>query len=148
MSTASRTHMSYHTTCCVGSLYVISESCFSMLGRMTPLNTEGNIQQSLYRLTMLWVIFSYTISTWKNRPRFGLFIHAVKSGQKPSLTKPGFGWKEWADEAIKQRLMQYSRFHNGDVMVHFVGDGQGLWSQLRSLFWSEIELIASKGQTV
>jgi hypothetical protein len=51
-----------------------------------------------------------TIATWKNRPEIGLFIHAVKSGQKPSLTKPGSGWKEWADEAIKRRLMEYSHF--------------------------------------
>lgn len=75
----------------------------------------------------------------------GLFIHAVKTGQKPSLTKPGSGWKEWADEAIKRRLMQYSHSQDGDIMVHFIGGGQGLWSQLRSLSWSEIELVAGGG---
>jgi hypothetical protein len=72
-----------------------------------------------------------------------LFIHAVKFGQKPPLTKPGCGWKEWADEAIKRRLMQYSHSQDGDIMVPFIGGGQGLWSQLRSLSWSEVEVIVS-----
>lgn len=91
--------------------------------------------------------FQQAIATWKNKPGIGLFIHAVKSGQKPSLTKPGCGWKEWADEAIKRRLMQYSQSHDGDILVHFVGGVSKLWSQLRSLPWSEIELIA-KGEVV
>ena len=88
--------------------------------------------------------FQQAIATWKNKPGIGLFIHAVKSGQKPLLTKPkpGCGWKEWADEAVRRRLMQYSDSHNGDIMVHFIGGGQGLWSQLRSLSWSEVELLA------
>ncbi len=75
---------------------------------------------------MLWSIFSKQALRAKNKPGIGLFIHAIKSGQKPSLTKPGCGWKEWADEAIKHRLMQYSHSQNGDMMVHFVGGGQGL----------------------
>lgn len=86
--------------------------------------------------------FQQAISTWKNKPRIGLFIHAVKTGQKLSLTKPGCGWKEWADEATKRRLMQYSHSQDGDIMVHFIGGSQGLWSQLRSLPWSEVELVA------
>ncbi|PSB27729.1 hypothetical protein [Chlorogloea sp. CCALA 695] len=86
--------------------------------------------------------FQQAIATWKNKPGIGLFIHAVKSGQKPSLTKPGCGWKEWADEAIKRRLMQYSHSQDGDIMVHFVGGGQGLWSQLRGLSWAEVEGVA------
>ena len=53
------------------------------------------------------------MATWKNKPGIGLFIHAIKSGQKPSLTKPGCGWKEWADEAIKRQLRQYSQ--DGDT---------------------------------
>ena len=95
---------------------------------------------------MLWVIFKYTISTWKNKPGIGLFFYAVKSGQKPSFTKPGCGWKEWADEALKRRLMQYFYFHNGDIMVHFVGGGQGLWSRLPSLSWAEVELMTKGGE--
>lgn len=79
----------------------------------------------------------------KNRPGIGLFIHALKSGQKPSFTKPGCGWKEWADEAIKRRLMQYSHSHDGDIVVHCVSGSQGLWSQLRSLSWAEVELIVT-----
>ncbi len=86
--------------------------------------------------------FRQALATWKNRPGIGLFIHAVKSGQKPSLTKPGCGWKEWADEAIKRRLMQYSHSQDGDIMVHFVGGGQELWSRLRSLSWAEVERVA------
>jgi hypothetical protein len=87
--------------------------------------------------------FQQASATWKNKPGIGLFIHAVKSGQKPSLTKPGCGWKEWADEAIKRRLMQYSHSHEGEIMVHFILGGQMLWSQLRSLPWSEVELVAN-----
>ncbi|WP_052672570.1 hypothetical protein [Aliterella atlantica] len=89
--------------------------------------------------------FQQAIATWKNKPGIGLFIHAVKSGQKPSLNKPGCGWKEWADEAIKRRLMEYSQSHDGDIMVHLVSGVSRLWSQLRSLPWSEIELIAAGG---
>ncbi len=92
--------------------------------------------------------FQQAATTWKNKPGIGLFIHAVKSGQKPSLTKPGCGWKEWADEAIKRRLMQYSHSQDGDIMVHFVSGGQELWSRLRSLSWGEVERVASRWQTV
>ena len=92
--------------------------------------------------------FQQALATWKNKPGIGLFIHAVKTGQKLSLTKPGCGWKEWADEAIKRRLMQYSHSQDGDIMVHFVGGDQALWSRLRSLPWSEVEVIANGGQTV
>lgn len=91
--------------------------------------------------------FQQASSTWKNKPGIGLFIHAVKSGQKPSLTKPGCGWKEWADEATKRQLMKYSHSHDGDILVHFVGGISKLWSQLRSLPWSEIERIAG-GETL
>ena len=57
---------------------------------------------------MPWSIFSRHSLRAKNKPgMIGLFIHAVKTGQKLSLTKPGCGWKEWADEAIRRRLMQF-----------------------------------------
>ncbi len=87
--------------------------------------------------------FQQAISTWKNKPGNCLFIHAVKSKQKPSLTKPGCGWKEWADEAVKRRLMQYSHSQDGDIMMHFVNGSQGLWSRLCGLSWSEVELVAT-----
>ncbi len=89
--------------------------------------------------------FQQASATWKNKPGIGLFIHAVKSGQKPSLTKPGCGWKEWADEAIKRRLMEYSHSQDGDIMVHFIVGTQELWSQLRALSWSEVDVIAVGG---
>ena len=90
--------------------------------------------------------FQQALATWKNKPGIGLFIHAVKTGQKPSLTKPGCGWKEWADEAVKRRLMQYSHSQDGDIMVHFVLGGQRLWSQLRCLSWAEVERFANGGE--
>lgn len=99
------------------------------------------------RVTDAMEYFQQAIATWKNKPGIGLFIHAVKSGQKPSLTKPGCGWKEWADEAVKRRLMLYSHSQDGDIMVHFVSGTQRLWSQLRSLSWSEVEVIA-RGETL
>ncbi|MBA2749575.1 MAG: hypothetical protein H0U45_12765 [Tatlockia sp.] len=79
----------------------------------------------------------------------GVLVKALKEGVPSEDAAPPcafFGWKEWADEAIKRRLMQYSHSQNGDIMVHFVGGTQGLWSQLRSLSWSEVELIASGGE--
>ena len=91
--------------------------------------------------------FQQAIANWKNKPGIGLFINAVKSGQKPSLTKPGSGWKEWADEAVKRSLMEYSHSHDGDILVHFVGGVSKLWSQLRSLPWSEVERI-SRGEVI
>ena len=38
--------------------------------------------------------------------------------------------------------MQYSHSQDGDITVHFVAGGQGLWSQLRGLSWAEVELVA------
>lgn len=78
----------------------------------------------------------------------GVLVKALKEGVPSEDVAPPcafFGWKEWADEAIKRRLMQYSHSQEGDIMVHFVGGGQALWSQLRALSWSEVELIA-KGE--
>ncbi len=79
----------------------------------------------------------------------GVLVNALKQGIPAEDATPPcafFGWKEWADEATKRRLMQYSESHNGDIMVHFVSGGQGLWSQLRGLSWSEVELIATGGE--
>ncbi len=70
-------------------------------------------------LMMLWSIFNRQSLRAKNKLGIGLFIHAVKSGQKPSLTKPGCGWKEWADESIKLRLMQYSHSQDSDIIVQW-----------------------------
>ncbi len=74
-----------------------------------------------------------------------MLVKALKEGVPAENATPPcafFGWKEWADEAIKRRLMQYSHSQDGDIMVHFVGGGQELWSQLRSLSWAEVELVA------
>lgn len=87
--------------------------------------------------------FKQANATWKNKPGIGLFISAVNKGMKPSPTKPGGGWKEWADEAIRRRLMSYSQSGNGDITIHFANGVQRLWSEVRSLSWSEIEKLAS-----
>ena len=76
----------------------------------------------------------------------GVLVKALKEGVPSEDVAPPcafFGWKEWADEAVKRRLMQYSHSQDGDIMVHFVGGGQGLWSRLRGLSWSEVELVAT-----
>jgi hypothetical protein len=86
--------------------------------------------------------FQQALTTWKNKPGLGLFISAVKSGQKPCPTKPGGGWREWADEAIRRGWMLYSQAWNGDILIHFVNGVQQLWSQLHSLSWSDIEQLA------
>lgn len=86
--------------------------------------------------------FKQALATWKNKPGIGLFISAVNKGMKASLTKPGSGWKDWADEAIRRRLMSYSQSGNGDIMIHFTNGVQRLWSEVRSLSWSEIENLA------
>ncbi len=87
--------------------------------------------------------FKQAIATWKNEPGIGLFISAVNKGMKPSLTKPGSGWKEWADEAIRRRLISHSQSWNRDILIHFTNGVQRLWSEVRSLSWSEIENLAS-----
>lgn len=79
----------------------------------------------------------------------GVLVKALKEGVPSEDAAPPcafFGWKEWADEAVKRRLMQYSHSHSGDIMVHFVGGGQELWSGLHGLSWSEVELVASRGE--
>ncbi len=80
-----------------------------------------------------------------------MLVNALKQGIPAEDAAPPcafYGWKEWADEATKRRLMQYSESCNGDIMVHFVGGSQELWSQSRSLSWLEVERIANAGKTV
>ena len=83
--------------------------------------------------------FKQALATWKKKPGLGLFISAVKKGLKPVPTKPGGGWGDWANEALKRRLMRFSQSHDGDIMVYFVGGIQKLWSEVRHLDWAEIE---------
>ncbi len=62
----------------------------------------------------------------------GVLVKALKEGVPSEDIAPPcefFGWKEWADEATKRRLMQYSESHHGDIMVYFVSGGQSLWSR-------------------
>jgi len=75
----------------------------------------------------------------------GVLVKALKEGVPSEDTAPPctfFGWKEWADEAVKRRLMEYSHSQDGDIVVHLVGGVSKLWSQLRGLSWSEVEIIA------
>jgi hypothetical protein len=85
--------------------------------------------------------FKQAVATWKNKPGLGLFISALKKGLKPCPTKPGGGWGEWANEAMKRRLMQFSQSHEGDIMVYFVGGIQKLWSEVRHLDWADLEAM-------
>lgn len=94
------------------------------------------------RVTDALEYFKQANATWKNKPGIGLFISAVNKGMKPSLTKPGSGWREWADEALRRRLMSYSQSCNGDILIHLANGVQRLWSEIRSLSWSEIENLA------
>lgn len=80
----------------------------------------------------------------------GVLVKALKEGVPAEEATPPctyFGWKEWADEATKRRLMEYSHSQDGDIMVHLVGGVSRLWSHLRGLEWSEVELIA-RGEVV
>lgn len=77
----------------------------------------------------------------------GVLVKALKEGIPTEEAAPPctfFGWKEWADEAVKRRLMEYSKAHEGDILVHLVGGVSKLWSQLRSLSWSEVEQITKE----
>jgi hypothetical protein len=85
--------------------------------------------------------FKQASATWKNKPGLGLFISAINKGAQPSATKPGGGWKEWADEALRRRLMSYSHSWNSDILIHFASGVERLWSEVRSLSWSEIEKL-------
>ncbi len=76
----------------------------------------------------------------------GVLVKALKEGVPTEEAKAPctfFGWKEWADEATKRRLMEYSHSQDGDIVVHLVGGVSKLWSQLRGLSWSEVEVVAT-----
>lgn len=87
--------------------------------------------------------FKQAVATWKKKPGLGLFISALRRKLKPVPTAPGGGWGEWANEAVKRQLMEYSQSWSGDIMVHFVGGLQRLWSEVRNLEWSEIEALVA-----
>ena len=87
--------------------------------------------------------FKQALATWKKKPGLGLFISAVKKGLKPVPTKPGGGWGDWANEALKRQVMQFSCSHEGDIMVYFVGGIQKLWSEVKHLDWAEIEAMVA-----
>lgn len=77
-----------------------------------------------------------------------MLVKALKEGVPTEDAAPPctyFGWKEWADEAVKRRLMEYSQSQDGDILVHLVGGTSRLWSQLRSLSRYEIERVG-KGE--
>lgn len=106
------------------------------------LNLSAALEQYPDNVEGALLYFKQALVTWKNKPGLGLFISAVRKGSKPSPTKPGGGWKEWADEAVRRHLMEYSQSYNGDIAIYFVNGAQRLWSEVRSLSWSEIEAIA------
>ncbi|WNN92105.1 helix-turn-helix domain-containing protein [Gloeocapsopsis dulcis] len=109
--------------------------------RINP-NLTAALEQHPNNIEDAFGYFKQAMATWKNKPGLGLFISAVKKGLKPTPTRPGGGWKEWADEATRRRLMSYSHSSNGDIAIYFVNGVQRLWSEVRSLSWSEIEAIA------
>ncbi len=102
-------------------------------------NLTNALTQNPSSIEPAMLYFKQALATWKKKPGLGLFISALKKGLKPCPTKPGGGWGEWANEAIKRRLMQFSCSHDGDIMVYFVGGMQKLWSEVRHLDWAEIE---------
>jgi len=137
------------SSCCISSQFLHLEE----LARLTnesvdSLHFNANLIAALAQypdnVEDAWVYFKQAWVTWSSKPGLGLFISAVKKGSKPSVTKPGGGWKEWADEATHRRLMSYSQSKNGDIAIYFNNGVQRLWSEVRSLSWSEIEQIASE----
>lgn len=106
-------------------------------------NLTNALTQNPSNIEPAMLYFKQALATWKKKPGLGLFISALKKGLKPCPTKPGGGWGEWANEAIKRRLMQYSCSHEGDIMVYFVGGIQKLWSEVRHLDWAEIEAMVA-----
>ena len=87
--------------------------------------------------------FKQALATWKKKPGLGLFISAVKKRLKPVATKPGGGWGDWASEAMKRQLMQFSCSHEGDIMVYFANGIQKLWSEVKHLDWVELEAMVA-----
>ncbi|MGL4619141.1 MAG: hypothetical protein ACRCZS_08795 [Chroococcidiopsis sp.] len=79
---------------------------------------------------------------WRVDNLTGVLIKALKEGVSTDDAAPPctfYGWKEWANEATRRRLMEYSESQNGDIRVHFVGGASRLWSEVRSLTWLELE---------
>ena len=106
-------------------------------------NLTNALNQNLHAIEPAMQYFKQALATWKKKPGLGLFISALKKRLKPCPTKPGGGWGDWANEALKRQLMQYSQSHEGDIMVYFVGGIQKLWSEVRHLDWAEIEAMVA-----
>jgi hypothetical protein len=106
-------------------------------------NLRNALTQNPNNIEPAMQYFKQALATWKKKPGLGLFISAVKKGLKPVPTKPGGGWGEWANEALKRQLMRFSCSHEGDIMVYFVGGIQKLWSEVRHLDWAEIEAMVA-----
>jgi hypothetical protein len=106
-------------------------------------NLTNALTQNPSSIEPAMLYFKQALATWKKKPGLGLFISALKKGLKPCPTKPGGGWAEWANEALKRQLMQYSHSQDNDIMVHFVGGLQKLWSEVRHLDWAELEAMVA-----
>ncbi|MGL5923087.1 hypothetical protein [Chroococcidiopsis sp.] len=79
---------------------------------------------------------------WNCKNLTGVLVKALKEGVPSEDAAPPctfYGWGEWANEATKRRLMEYSEAQNGDIMVHFVGGVSRLWSEIRGLSWVELQ---------
>ena len=117
--------------------------------RGLSVRTSLALGHSLHQVRSWHIPLSYSSLSflcWNDWSQYLDFPISARLGQKLSLTKPGCGWKEWADEAVKRRLMQYSHSQDGDIMVHFVSGSQSLWSRLRGLSGAEVELSAQRGE--
>ncbi len=106
-------------------------------------NLTNALNQNPDSIEPAMLYFKQALATWKKKPGLGLFISAVKKGLKPVPTKPGGGWGDWASEALKRQLMQFSCSHEGDIMVYFANGIQKLWSEVRHLDWIEIEAMVA-----
>ncbi len=119
---------------------ILSESTESLRHNS---NLRNALTQNPNNIEPAMQYFKQALATWKKKPGLGLFISAVKKGLKPVATKPGGGWGDWANEALKRQLMQFSCSHEGDIMVYFVGGIQKLWSEVKHLDWVEIEAMVA-----
>ncbi len=106
-------------------------------------NLTNALNQNPDSIEPAMLYFKQALATWKKKPGLGLFISALKKGLKPSPTKPGGGWGDWASEALKRQLMQFSCSHEGDIMVYFANGIQKLWSEVRHLDWVELEAMVA-----
>ncbi|PSB27687.1 helix-turn-helix domain-containing protein [Chlorogloea sp. CCALA 695] len=106
-------------------------------------NLTNALNQNPSSIEQAMLYFKQALATWKKKPGLGLFISAVKKGLKPVPTKPGGGWGDWASEAMKRQLMQFSCSHEGDIMVYFANGIQKLWSEVKHLDWAELEAMVA-----